>query len=158
MIGDNRDAPQASAETDRLGTDHLWVVAVTLLMGGSVIALVGQYTAARAGPAIVLSLLLAALGAAPMLYCLREAMRRTPGASGLHGLLRAAWGKPVADLLVMALLIELTATVAGLAQSMARHLYAAGVVVDAAPAQWMPLPLAASIMLLLLGVATALLR
>ena len=46
-----------------LGTDHLAVVALTLLVGGSVIALVGQHTAAQAGPAIVLSLLLAALGA-----------------------------------------------------------------------------------------------
>lgn len=158
MIGDNGDALQASAQARGLGTDHLLVVALTLLMGGSVVALVGQHTAAQAGPAIVLSLLLAALGAVPMLYCLRLAMRRLPNPSGLHGLLRAAWGKLFADVLVIALLLELTATTAGLAQSMARHLYAAAEVIDAAPAQWMPLSLAASILLLLLGAAAALLR
>ena len=158
MIGDNGNALQASAKPGGLGTDHLLVVALTLLMGGSVVALVGQHTAAQAGPAIVLSLLLAALGAVPMLYCLRMAMRRAPSPSGLHGLLRAAWGKLFADVLVIALLLELTATTAGLAQSMARHLYAAAEVIEAAPAQWMPLPMAASIMLLLFGGATALLR
>ncbi|WP_243747158.1 amino acid transporter [Stenotrophomonas indicatrix] len=158
MSGDNGDALHASAKTGRLGTDHLLVVALTLLMGGSVVALVGQHTAAQAGPAIVLSLLLAALGAVPMLYCLRMAMRRVPDASGLHGLLRAAWGRLLADVLVIALLLELTATLAGLAQSMARHLYAAAEVIDAAPAQWLPLPLAASILVLLLGAATAVLR
>jgi amino acid transporter len=158
MIGDNGDGLQNSAKTGGLGTDHLLVVALALLMGGSVVALVGQYTAAQAGPAIVLSLLLAALGAVPMLYCLRLAMRRLPSPSGLHGLLRAAWGKLSADVLVIALLLELAATTAGLAQSMARHLYAAAEVTDAAPAQWVPLPLAASIMVLLLGAATAVLR
>lgn len=158
MIGDNGDGLQNSAKTGGLGTDHLLVVALTLLMGGSVVALVGQYTAAQAGPAIVLSLLLAALGAVPMLYCLRLAMRRLPNPSGLHALLRAAWGKLFADVLVIALLLELAATTAGLAQSMARHLYAAAEVIDAAPAQWVPLPLAASIMVLLLGAATAVLR
>ncbi|MGV6484237.1 amino acid transporter [Stenotrophomonas indicatrix] len=158
MIGDNGDVLHNSAKTGGLGSDHLLVVALTLLMGGSVVALVGQYTAAQAGPAIVLSLLLAALGAVPMLYCLRLAMRRLPSPSGLHGLLRAAWGKLFADVLVIALLLELAATTAGLAQSMARHLYAAAEVIDAAPAQWVPLPLAASIMVLLLGAATAVLR
>ena len=39
--------------------DRLVVVALTLLLGGGVVALVGQHTAAQAGPAIVLSLLLA---------------------------------------------------------------------------------------------------
>lgn len=158
MIADNGGALRGSAKTGGLGTEHLLVVALTLLMGGSVVALVGQHTAAQAGPAIVLSLLLAALGTLPMLYCLRVAMRRSPDASGLHGLLRAAWGKLSADVLVIALLLELTVTIAGLAQSMARHLYAAAEVIDAVPAQWMPLPMAASIMLLLLGAATALLR
>ncbi|WP_363731723.1 amino acid transporter [Stenotrophomonas indicatrix] len=158
MIADNGGALRGSAKTGGLGTDHLLVVALTLLMGGSVVVLVGQHTAAQAGPAIVLSLLLAALGTLPMLYCLRVAMRRVPNPSGLHGLLRAAWGKPLADVLVIALLLELTATTAGLAQSMANHLYAAAGAVDVAPAQWMPLPLAASILLLLLGVATAVLR
>lgn len=158
MIGDNGDVLHNSAKTGGLGSDHLLVVALTLLMGGSVVALVGQYTAAQAGPAIVLSLLLAALGAVPMLYCLRLAMRRLPNPSGLHALLRAAWGKLFADVLVIALLLELAATTAGLAQSMARHLYAAAEVIDAAPAQWVPLPLAASIMVLLLGAATAVLR
>jgi len=151
MIGDNGGALHASAKPGRLGTDHLLVVALTLLLGGSVVALVGQHTAAQAGPAIVLSLLLAALGAVPMLYCLRMAMRRLPDASGLHGLLRAAWGRLPADVLVIALLLELTATIAGLAQSMARHLYAA-------PGQWLPLPLAAAILVLLLGAAAAVLR
>ncbi|WP_312787175.1 amino acid transporter [Stenotrophomonas indicatrix] len=149
---------RGSAKTGGLGTDHLLVVALTLLMGGSVVVLVGQHTAAQAGPAIVLSLLLAALGTLPMLYCLRVAMRRVPNPSGLHGLLRAAWGKPLADVLVIALLLELTATTAGLAQSMANHLYAAAGTVDVAPSQWMPLPLTASILLLLLGGATAVLR
>ncbi|WP_254898799.1 amino acid transporter [Stenotrophomonas sp. NA06056] len=158
MIGDNGGALQGGAKTGGLGTDHLLVAALTLLMGGSVVALVGQHTAAQAGPAIVLSLLLAALGTLPMLYCLRMAMRSVPDPSGLHGLLRAAWGKPLADVLVIALLLELTATTAGLAQSMANHLYAAAEAVDVAPAQWMPLPLAASIMVLLLGAATAVLR
>lgn len=158
MIGDNGGALHASAKPGRLGTDHLLVVALTLLLGGSVVALVGQHTAAQAGPAIVLSLLLAALGAVPMLYCLRMAMRRLPDASGLHGLLRAAWGRLPADVLVIALLLELTATIAGLAQSMARHLYAAAEVIDAAPGQWLPLPLAAAILVLLLGAATAVLR
>ena len=50
-----------------LGRDHVATVALTLLLGGSVIALVGQHTAAQAGPAIVLSLLLAALGTLPLL-------------------------------------------------------------------------------------------
>jgi len=158
MIGDNGGALHASAKPGRLGTDHLLVVALTLLLGGSVVALVGQHTAAQAGPAIVLSLLLAALGAVPMLYCLRMAMRRLPDASGLHGLLRAAWGRLPADVLVIALLLELTATIAGLAQSMARHLYAAAEVIDAAPGQWLPLPLAAAILVLLLGAAAAVLR
>lgn len=158
MSGENGDALHASAKTGRLGTDHLLVVALTLLMGGSVVALVGQHTAAQAGPAIVLSLLLAALGAVPMLYCLRMAMRRVPDASGLHGLLRATWGRLLADVLVIALLLELTATLAGLAQSTARHLYAAAEVIDATPAQWLPLPLAAAILVLLLGAATAVLR
>lgn len=158
MIGDNGSAQQPSEKTGGLGTDHLLVVALTLLLGGSVVALVGQHTAAQAGPAIVLSLLLAALGAVPMLYCLRMAMRRLPNPSGLHALLRAAWGKLFADVLVIVLLLELTATTAGLAQSMARHLYAAAEVIDAAPAQWVTLPLAASIMVLLLGAATAVLR
>ena len=158
MIGDNGGALHASAKPGRLGTDHLLVVALTLLLGGSVVALVGQHTAAQAGPAIVLSLLLAALGVVPMLYCLRMAMRRLPDASGLHGLLRAAWGRLPADVLVIALLLELTATIAGLAQSMARHLYAAAEVIDAAPGQWRPLPLAAAILVLLLGAATAVLR
>lgn len=158
MIADNGGALRGSAKTGGLGTDHLLVVALTLLMGGSVVALVGQHTAAQAGPAIVLSLLLAALGTLPMLYCLRVAMRRVPNPSGLHGLLRAAWGKPLADVLVIALLLELTATTAGLAQSMANHLYAAAGTVDVAPSQWMPLPLTASILLLLLGGATAVLR
>lgn len=158
MIADNGGALRGSAKTGGLGTDHLLVVALTLLMGGSVVVLVGQHTAAQAGPAIVLSLLLAALGTLPMLYCLRVAMRRVPNPSGLHGLLRAAWGKPLADVLVIALLLELTATTAGLAQSMANHLYAAAGTVDVAPSQWMPLPLTASILLLLLGGATAVLR
>ncbi|MGO4781644.1 amino acid transporter, partial [Lysobacter sp. 2RAB21] len=74
------------------------------------------------------------------------------------GLLRAAWGRLPADVLVITLLLELAATIAGLAQSMARHLYAAAEVIDAAPGQWLPLPLAAAILVLLLGAAAAVLR
>ena len=76
----------------RLGMDHLAVVALTLLVGGSVIALVGQHTAAQAGPAIVLSLLLAALGAGLVLCCLQDLVLRLPAYDGLYGLLAASWG------------------------------------------------------------------
>lgn len=108
----------------RPGTDHLAVVALTLLLGGSVIALVGQHTAAQAGPAIVLSLLLAALAAAPVLCCVRWVHRQRPEAAGLYGLLAAGWGSRVAVLLGAALLLELLVTLAGAAQSMAVHLQA----------------------------------
>lgn len=108
----------------RLGMDHLAVVALTLLVGGSVIALVGQHTAAQAGPAIVLSLLLAALGAGLVLCCLQDLVLRLPAADGLYGLLAASWGPRVAIVLGAILLLELTATTAGAAQSMARHVHA----------------------------------
>ncbi|KOO82633.1 amino acid transporter [Stenotrophomonas maltophilia] len=109
----------------RLGMDHLAVVALTLLVGGSVIALVGQHTAAQAGPAIVLSLVLAALGAGLVLCCLQELVVRWPAAEGLHGLLAASWGSRVAGVLGMALLLELVATTAGVTQSMVHHAHAA---------------------------------
>ena len=112
-----------------LGTDHVLVLALTLVAGGSVIALVGQHTAAEAGPAIVLSLLLAALGAWLVLCSLRDALRAAPAGCGLHDLLQLAWGRRVADLLVLALLLELVVTVAGAAQSGAR---------GTAPALWSP--------------------
>ena len=109
----------------RLGMDHLAVVALTLLVGGSVIALVGQHMAAQAGPAIVLSLVLAALGAGLVLCCLQELVARWPAAEGLHGLLAASWGSRVADVLGLALLLELVATTAGVTQSMVHHAHAA---------------------------------
>ncbi|WP_164080783.1 amino acid transporter [Stenotrophomonas maltophilia] len=116
MDSDNRRGRHAL-----LGMDHFALVALTLLLGGSVIALVGQYTAAQAGPAIVLSLLLAALGTAPMLYCLHVLNQQQPEADGLYGPLRAAWGTAVARLLGAVLLLELVVTSAGVAQSMAGH-------------------------------------
>lgn len=140
-----------------LGTDHVLVLALTLVAGGSVIALVGQHTAAEAGPAIVLSLLLAALGAWLVLCSLRDALRAAPAGCGLHDLLQLAWGRRVADLLVLALLLELVVTVAGAAQSGARHLYAAATVVGAEPGQWLPVQIVAAL-LVLATAAMALLR
>lgn len=140
-----------------LGTDHVLVLALALLVGGSVVALVGQYTAAQAGPAIVLSLLLAALGAWLVLCSLRDALRAAPEGSGLHDLLRAAWGQRVADLLLLALVLELTATVAGAAQSGARHLYAVAATMGVEPRQWLPVQVVAAV-LVLATAAMALLR
>ncbi|HFT6994581.1 TPA: amino acid transporter [Stenotrophomonas maltophilia] len=133
------------------GRDHLAGVILTLMLGGSVIALVGQHTAAQAGPAIVLSLLLAALGTAPLLYCLHILGRQLPVAEGLHGLLRARWGRVPAGLLGAALLVELMATSAGVAQSMASHVHAllASCGIEAGNA--MPVALMATLGLLLLG-------
>lgn len=134
-----------------LGRDHVATVALTLLLGGSVIALVGQHTAAQAGPAIVLSLLLAALGTMPLLYCLHVLNQQLPVA-GLQGLLRAGWGRSSAGLLGGMLLLELVATSAGAAQSMASHLrvFLLRCGIDAGNA--MPDQLAAVFGLLLLGV------
>ncbi|WP_422347842.1 amino acid transporter [Stenotrophomonas sp. DR009] len=134
-----------------LGRDHVATVALTLLLGGSVIALVGQHTAAQAGPAIVLSLLLAALGTMPLLYCLHVLNQQLPVA-GLQGLLRAGWGRASAGLLGGMLLLELVATSAGAAQSMASHLrvFLLRCGIDAGNA--MPDQLAAVFGLLLLGV------
>ncbi|HAL23995.1 MAG TPA: amino acid transporter [Stenotrophomonas sp.] len=140
-----------------LGTDHVVVLALALLVGGSVVALVGQHTAAQAGPAIVLSLLLAALGAWLVLYSLRDALRAQPDGSGLHDLLRAAWGQRVADLLLLALVLELTATVAGAAQSGARHLYAVAATMGVEPRQWLPVQVVATVLVLATAVM-ALLR
>jgi hypothetical protein len=70
---------------------------------------VGQHTAAQAGPAIVLSLLLAALAAGLVLCCLQELVLRLPAAEGLHGLLAASWG-PRWPVLGAILLLELMAT------------------------------------------------
>lgn len=105
-----------------LGMDHVAALALALLLGGSVIALVGQHTAARAGPAIVLSLVLAALGTAPVLYCLHVLNQQRPAGGGLHGVLQASWGRVGAGVLSGVLLLELVVTSAGVAQSIASHL------------------------------------
>ena len=135
----------------RLGRDHVATVALTLLLGGSVIALVGQHTAAQAGPAIVLSLLLAALGTLPLLCCLYVLNPLLP-VDGLLGLLRAGSGRASAGLLGGMLLLELVATSAGAAQSLASHLrvFLLRCGIDAGNA--MPDQLAAVFGLLLLGV------
>lgn len=135
----------------RLGRDHVATVALTLLLGGSVIALVGQHTAAQAGPAIVLSLLLAALGTLPLLCCLHVLNPLLP-VDGLLGLLRAGSGRASAGLLGGMLLLELVATSAGAAQSLASHLrvFLLCCGIDAGNA--MPDQLAAVFGLLLLGV------
>ncbi|MCU1067028.1 amino acid transporter [Stenotrophomonas maltophilia] len=135
----------------RLGMDHLAVVALTLLVGGSVIALVGQHTAAQAGPAIVLSLLLAALGAGLVLCCLQDMVLRLPAAEGLHGLLAASWGPRVAGVLGVALLLELVATTAGVAQSMAHHVYAVLAAEGLQASDWLPEQVTAAMGLLMLG-------
>lgn len=159
MTGDSgRDALLDRRGSALLGTDHLLVAALTLLGGGSVIALVGQYTAAQAGPAIVLSLLMAALGAVPVLFCLREAMRRTPAAAGLLALLEAACGRPAAVLLGALLLLELLAIVAGVAHSVTRHMYAALEASSIDPGRWLPRQAAAMIGLLLIAAAAALMQ
>lgn len=106
----------------RLGMGHVAAQALALLLGGSVIALVGQHTAARAGPAIVLSLVLAALGTAPVLYCLHVLNQQRPAGGGLHGMLQASWGRAGAGVLSGVLLLELVVTSAGVAQSIASHL------------------------------------
>lgn len=144
------------AAFDRLGSDHLLVLALTLLIGGSVIALVSQNTAARAGPAIVLSLLLAAVGTAPLLFCLREVMRRVPDAAGLPALLQAVCGQRLAALLLALLLLDLLATLAGAAQSGARHLYAAASALGEPPQRWLPISMAAALGLLPVGLAAML--
>ena len=135
----------------RLGMDHLAVVALTLLVGGSVIALVGQHTAAQAGPAIVLSLLLAALGAGLVLCCLQDLVLRLPAADGLYGLLAASWGPRVAVVLGTILLLELTATTAGAAQSMARHVHAVLATGGLHANDWLPVQIAAAVGLLTLS-------
>lgn len=134
-----------------LGMDHLAGVALTLLVGGSVIALVGQHTAAQAGPAIVLSLLLAALGAGLVLCCLQDLVLRLPAAEGLHGLLAASWGPRVAGLLGIALLLELVAITAGAAQSMAHHAHAVLAVGGLQPSDWLPEQVTAAVGLLMLA-------
>ncbi|WP_430544064.1 amino acid transporter [Stenotrophomonas maltophilia] len=131
--------------------DHLAVVALTLLVGGSVIALVGQHTAAQAGPAIVLSLLLAALGAGLVLCCLQDLVLRLPAAEGLHGLLAASWGPRVAAVLGTILLFELVATTAGAAQSMAHHVHAVLAAGGLQASNWLPEQVTAAVGLLMLG-------
>ncbi|MGE6334499.1 amino acid transporter [Stenotrophomonas sp. NPDC077659] len=150
------DARGGRAAFDRLGNDHLLVLALTLLVGGSVIALVSQNTAVRAGPAIVLSLLLAGVGTAPLLFCLREAIRRSPGASGLPGLLQQACGRRLAAVLLGLLLLEMLTTLAGAAQSGARHLHAWLHALGGQPQHWLPLPLAAALGLLPVAMAAML--
>ncbi|HCR34512.1 MAG TPA: amino acid transporter, partial [Stenotrophomonas sp.] len=144
------------AAFDRLGSDHLLVLALTLLIGGSVIALVSQNTAARAGPAIVLSLLLAAVGTAPLLFCLREVMRRTPDAAGLPALLHGICGQRLAAVLLALLLLDLLATLAGAAQSGARHLNAVACALGVPPQRWLPISMAAALGLLPVGLAAML--
>ncbi|HFK2922465.1 TPA: amino acid transporter [Stenotrophomonas maltophilia] len=141
---------------DRPGLDHLAVVALTLLVGGSVIALVGQHTAAQAGPAIVLSLLLAALGAGLVLCCLHDLVVQQPDAQGLHGLLVAGWGPQLAGVLGGVLLLELVVTAAGAAQSSASHLHAMLALFGVQADHTVPVQLTAAVALLVLG-ATALL-
>ena len=153
MIGDGNDARTGTS----LALDQRLVLAFTLVLGGSVIALVGQHTAAQAGPAIVLSLLLAALGAMLVLCCVHVMMRRSPTASGLHALLVQAWGRPFADLLGVALLLELVVTLAGSAQSAASHLHAALQAAGMGPVLSLPLQVTAAAGLLVLG-AIALLQ
>ncbi|HDS1533609.1 TPA: amino acid transporter [Stenotrophomonas maltophilia] len=131
--------------------DRLVVVALTLLLGGSVVALVGQHTAAQAGPAIVLSLLLAALGTGPLLYCLHALNQQWP-ADGLHGVLRDRWGGVPAVLLGSALLLELVVTAAGVAQSIASHLHALLAGCGIETGNGMPDQLMAAASLLLLAV------
>ncbi|WP_313420969.1 amino acid transporter [Stenotrophomonas sp.] len=150
------DPGSGRAAFDRLGSDHLLVLALTLLIGGSVIALVGQNTAARAGPAIVLSLLLAAAGTAPLLFCLREVMRRMPGGAGLPAALLDVCGPRPAAVLLGLLLLDLLATLAGAAQSGAHHLYATVSALGQPPQRWLPMPLAAALGLLPVGVAAML--
>lgn len=133
------------------GKEHLAVVALTLLLGGNVVARVGQYTAAQAGPAIVLSLLLAALAAGLVLCCLQGVRQRWPEAEGLHGLLVASWGRGLAGLLGAVLLLELVATAAGVAQSAALHLHAVLASRGISADSWLPGPLLAAAGLLLLG-------
>lgn len=132
--------------------DRLVVVALTLLLGGSVVALVGQHTAAQAGPAIVLSLLLAALGTGPLLYCLHALNQQWPAADGLHGVLRDRWGGVPAVLLGSALLLELVVTAAGVAQSIASHLHALLAGCGIETGNGMPDQLMAAASLLLLAV------
>ena len=133
------------------GKEHLAVVALTLLLGGNVVARVGQYTAAQAGPAIVLSLLLAALAAGLVLCCLQGVRQRWPEAEGLHGLLVASWGRGLAGLLGAVLLLELVATAAGVAQSAALHLHAVLASRGISADSWLPGPLLAAAGLLRLG-------
>ncbi|WP_254051161.1 amino acid transporter [Stenotrophomonas sp. ESTM1D_MKCIP4_1] len=151
------DLRSGRAALDPFGRDQLLVLALALLVGGSVIALVGQNTAARAGPAIVLSLLLAALGTVPLLFCLREVMRRSPDAAGLPGLLQIACGQRLAAVLLGLLLLDLLATLVGAAQSGARHLHAAASALEEPPQRWLPVSMAAMLGLVPVGVA-ALLR
>lgn len=133
------------------GKEHLAVVALTLLLGGNVVARVGQYTAAQAGPAIVLSLLLAALAAGLVLCCLQVVRQQRPGADGLHGLLVASWGRGLAGLLGAVLLLELVATAAGVAQSAALHLHAVLASRGISTDSWLPGPLLAAAGALSLG-------
>ncbi len=70
------------------------------------VALIGQHTAAEAGPAIVLSLLLAALGTMPLLYCLHASTSSCRLSDGLQGVLRACWGRASAGVLGGALLLN----------------------------------------------------
>lgn len=157
MKDDSGTVPHGGrAAFDRLGNDHLLVLALTLLIGGSVITLVSQNTAVRAGPAIVLSLLLAAFGTVPLLFCLREVIRRSPGADGLPGLLQETCGRRLAAVLLGLLLLELLATLAGAAQSGARHLYAALHVLGGHPQRGLPVPLAAALGLLPVAVVAML--
>jgi len=133
------------------GKEHLAVVALTLLLGGNVVARVGQYTAAQTGPAIVLSLLLAALAAGLVLCCLQVVRQQRPGADGLHGLLVASWGRGLAGLLGAVLLLELVATAAGVAQSAALHLHAVLASRGISTDSWLPGPLLAAAGALSLG-------
>jgi hypothetical protein len=102
--------------------DHLAVVALTLLVGGSVIALVGQHGSTgrpghRAEPAA------GRTGGRPVLYCLQDLVQRCRRPRACMVLLATSWGRG-GWRAGRALLLELVATTAGVAQSMAHHVHA----------------------------------
>ena len=63
----------------------------TLLVGGSVIALVGQH-GGTGGPRHRTEPVAGRTGAGLVLCCLQDLVLRLPAADGLYGLLAASWG------------------------------------------------------------------
>ncbi|HEL2977839.1 TPA: amino acid transporter [Stenotrophomonas maltophilia] len=145
------DSDYRHGQDAELGMDHFAMMAMALLLGGSVTALIGEYTSSLAGPAIVLSLALAALGTLPMLYCLRVMNLHVPTADGLLGMLLAGWGRAPARLMGAALLLELVVASIGAAQSLARHARAVLASRSIEAGDGMPEPLMAAAGLALLG-------